>query len=66
MRKSLFLYITFLLNLSCFAQTNVKLDKIIDSNFKSFNNTTPGVAITVLQNGKPIVKKNLWSCKPGV
>lgn len=40
------------------AQNITKLDKFADSIFKSFNNkNSPGVAVTILQNGKPIAKK---------
>lgn len=35
----------------------VKLDKQVDSVFKFLNQQTPGVAVTVLQNGKIILKK---------
>ncbi len=43
------------------AQTidKIKLEKQIDSVFKSFNNSnSPGVAVTVLQKGQVIAKKN--------
>ncbi|MES2649277.1 MAG: serine hydrolase domain-containing protein [Bacteroidota bacterium] len=36
---------------------NHSLDKKIDSIFKSFNQQTPGVAISIIQNGKLISKK---------
>ncbi|HPH45621.1 MAG TPA: hypothetical protein PKU83_01350, partial [Chryseolinea sp.] len=37
----------------------VELEKKIDSLFKDFNNTSsPGYAITVIQNGKVITKKD--------
>jgi CubicO group peptidase (beta-lactamase class C family) len=36
---------------------NLKLEKKLDSIFSSFNKSTPGVAVTVLQNGKVIAKK---------
>jgi CubicO group peptidase (beta-lactamase class C family) len=39
------------------AQYDPSLMKIIDNNFKSFNKTTPGAAITILQNGKVIARK---------
>jgi hypothetical protein len=39
------------------SSANLKLQKKLDSIFSSFNNSTPGVAITVLQNGKVIAKK---------
>ena len=39
------------------ATTNQSLDKKLDSIFSSFNRNTPGVAVTVLQNGKVIAKK---------
>ncbi len=56
--------IIFLLLFNCFfcqipfAQTIPSLQKKLDSVFKSFNSrTSPGVAITILQNGKLIAKK---------
>ncbi len=45
--------------------TNKALDSKLDSIFSSFNKTTPGVAVTVIDNGKVIAKKSLWYGKPG-
>src|SRR6185503_14151647 len=57
MRK---IFFAILLVICCIygnAQT-IKLDKFLDSIFKSFNNkNSPGCAVTILQNGKPIAKK---------
>lgn len=40
------------------AQNIIKLDQFLDSIFKPFNTkNSPGCAITILQNGKPIAKK---------
>lgn len=39
------------------ADNNNDLDKQLDSIFSSFNKNTPGVAVTVLQNGKVLAKK---------
>jgi len=41
------------------AQTidKIKLEKRLDSIFSSFNKNTPGVAVTVIENGKVIAKK---------
>lgn len=36
------------------------LEQKLDSLFSSFNTTTPGVAVTVLKEGKVIVKKALY------
>jgi len=38
--------------------TNLQLQKKLDSIFSYLNKNTPGVAITVFQNGKAIAKKN--------
>lgn len=46
------------LNISAQAIDQLKLDKQIDKTFKSLNQKTPGVAVTVLQNGKVIAKKS--------
>ncbi len=49
-----------LICLSSAAQTinKIKLDKKLDSVFKSFNSkNSPGVAVTILQNGKLVTKK---------
>lgn len=35
----------------------IKLDKQLDTVFKSFNTSSPGVAVSILQNGKLITKK---------
>lgn len=37
--------------------SNLQLQKKLDSIFSSFNKSTPGVAVTVMQNGKVIAKK---------
>ncbi len=37
--------------------SNKKLEAKLDSIFSSFNKTTPGIAVTVLQNGKVLAKK---------
>ncbi len=37
--------------------SNLQLQKKLDSIFSSFNKSTPGIAVTVLQNGKVIAKK---------
>ncbi len=57
-----FFFITTLLFCIAFckvsAQDITKLDKFLDSIFKPFNTkNSPGCAITILQNGKPIAKK---------
>jgi CubicO group peptidase (beta-lactamase class C family) len=39
------------------AASTSTLTRKLNSIFSSLNNSTPGVAITVLQNGKMIVKK---------
>jgi hypothetical protein len=37
----------------------IKLDNNLDSIFKNFNNaSSPGYTVTVLQNGKPVTKKD--------
>jgi hypothetical protein len=42
-----------------FAQSNSGLANYLDSLFKPYNNnSSPGIAITILQNGKPVAKKN--------
>lgn len=49
-----------LIGLSSAAQTidKIELEKKLDSVFKSFNSkNSPGAAVTILQNGKPIAKK---------
>ncbi|SDB58378.1 CubicO group peptidase, beta-lactamase class C family [Flavobacteriaceae bacterium MAR_2010_188] len=38
-------------------KTNKALEKKLDSIFSSYNKTTPGVAVTVIENGKVIAKK---------
>ncbi len=37
--------------------TNKALDSKLDSIFSSYNKTTPGIAVTVLQKGKVLAKK---------
>jgi CubicO group peptidase (beta-lactamase class C family) len=37
--------------------SNLHLQKKLDSIFSSFNKSTPGIAVTVLQNGKVLAKK---------
>lgn len=68
MKKLLYLTITTSILMNSFgslrAQTisisKIDLDKKIDSLFKEFNNTSsPGYAITVLQNGKVITRKTV-------
>jgi CubicO group peptidase (beta-lactamase class C family) len=39
------------------SSSNLHLQMKLDSIFSSFNKTTPGIAINVLQNGKVIAKK---------
>ena len=49
------------INLQMAAQTidKIRVEKLIDTIFKSFDNPrSPGAAVTVLQNGKVITKKN--------
>ncbi|HEX6848717.1 MAG TPA: serine hydrolase domain-containing protein, partial [Chitinophagaceae bacterium] len=59
MRKILFLLTTLLVCICSHAQSNPKLIKFIDSVFKPFNNpTSPGISITVLQNGKVVAEKS--------
>jgi CubicO group peptidase (beta-lactamase class C family) len=58
MRKIFFLYASFILVSYSHAQYDLKLQKIIDSTFKSFNKTTPGAAVTVIQNGKVLAKRS--------
>jgi CubicO group peptidase (beta-lactamase class C family) len=59
MRKILLMLLIFIFSISSYAQSDPKLIKFIDSLFKPFNNTSsPGIAITVLQNGKVVAKKN--------
>jgi CubicO group peptidase (beta-lactamase class C family) len=42
-----------------FAQVNSGLANYLDSLFKPYNNiSSPGIAITILQNGRPVTKKN--------
>ena len=36
---------------------NVELVQKLDSLFSSYNKNTPGIAVTVMQNGKPLVRK---------
>jgi CubicO group peptidase (beta-lactamase class C family) len=40
------------------SSANLKLEKKLDSIFSSFNKSTPGVAVSILQNGKVIAKKS--------
>jgi hypothetical protein len=59
MRKILSVLLIFVFCLHSYAQSDPKLIKFIDRLFKRFNNTSsPGIAITVLQNGKIVAKKN--------
>ena len=53
------LYSVLIVSFGSHAQSNSNLNKFIDSVFKRFNNaSSPGIAITVLQNGKTVAKKN--------
>ena len=59
MRKMMLLYSVLIVSFGSHAQSNSNLNKFIDSVFKRFNNaSSPGIAITVLQNGKTVAKKN--------
>ena len=58
MRKIFFLYASFILVSHSHAQYDLKLQKIIDSTFISFNKSTPGAAVTVIQNGKVLAKRS--------
>ncbi|MFN7494981.1 MAG: serine hydrolase domain-containing protein, partial [Cyclobacteriaceae bacterium] len=62
--KVLVVLLTSVATITLSAQTisinKTQLDKKIDSLFKAFNNTSsPGYAITILQNGKTITKKTV-------
>ncbi len=41
----------------CFSQTELKMEKKIDSLFAKYNSETPGVAVAVLEKGKVIFEK---------
>src|SRR5262245_56954303 len=59
MKKTLLMLSIFIFCIDSYAQSGPALIKFIDSLFKPFNNTSsPGIAITVLQNGNVIAKKN--------
>lgn len=61
MKYAIILFLLSLLSLKITAQAidKIKLGKQVDSIFRFLNQQTPGVAITVLQNGKVIAKKNV-------
>ncbi|QNA45349.1 serine hydrolase domain-containing protein [Lacibacter sediminis] len=61
MRHAIIFCILSLFSLKTTAQAidKIKLNRQFDSVFKSLNQQTPGVAVTVLQNGKVIAKKNI-------
>ena len=62
MRYALFLLVSFnsmSLSAQSIAINKIKLAKKIDSLFQSYNNkNSPGIAITVLQNGKILTRKS--------
>ena len=62
MRYTLFLLVSFssvLLSAQSIAINKIKLDKKIDSLFQSYiNKNSPGIAITVIQNGKILTRKS--------
>ena len=61
--KSIVISISFLVfvqSTGLFGQVtgkNTSLTKKLDSIFSGYNNSSPGIAVTVLQDGKPILKK---------
>jgi CubicO group peptidase (beta-lactamase class C family) len=60
MRHVVIIYFLSLVSLHTTAQPidKIKLDKYVDSVFKFLSQQTPGIAITVLQNGKIVAEKN--------
>ena len=56
--STFFVFIIFSLPLAAQTLDRVQIEKMLDSTFKSINNSnSPGVAISVLQNGKRMVSK---------
>ncbi len=58
MRKIFLACVFFFLTIYSHAQPDAKLIKKLDSIFSSFNKTTPGAAVTVIQNGKVLAKRS--------
>jgi len=58
MRKIFLASAFFMLTIFSYTQPDAKLIKKLDSIFSSFNKTTPGAAVTVMQNGKVIAKRS--------
>src|SRR5688572_12992130 len=58
MRKIFLGFAISILTICSYAQPDAKLIKKLDSIFSSFNKTTPGAAVTVLQNGKVLAKRS--------
>lgn len=59
MKKNITLcFLLLLISVKILSQTDLKLQKYVDSIFKSISNkNSPGCAVAILKNGKPIAKK---------
>jgi CubicO group peptidase (beta-lactamase class C family) len=58
MRKIFLAFVVFMITVCGYAQQDAKLVKKLDSIFSSFTKTTPGAAVTVIQNGKVLAKRS--------
>ena len=57
MKKIIDILLLLVVAVNLQGQSNSSLNKYLDSLFRSFNQTTPGAALTILQNGKVLAKK---------